>query len=152
MPRLPRIARALGSAGLLPQLALLLVALASPDWAGFALVAGFGYAALIFSFLGGVWWGLALTHSQSTPWTFVFGIIPTLVALAAFLAWSAGAVDLYVVLVLVGLGLLGSPLIDRRLARRMSLPRDWVALRIRLSAGLGTLTLVLAWLALDAPV
>lgn len=152
MTRLPRIVVVLGNAGLLPQVALFLVALASPDWSGFALVAGFGYAALVFTFLGGVWWGLALLQPQASLWVYAAGVVPALVALAAFLAWSAGAVDLYVVLALVGAGLLASPLADRRIARGMPLPRGWLALRVRLSAGLGSLTLALAWLALDSPV
>lgn len=152
MRRLPLFVHVLGHAGLLPQLALFVLALASPDWAGFALVAGFGYAALVFSFLGGVWWGIALTQPQATAWVFAAGVVPALVALAAFLAWSAGAVDLYVVLALVGLALVASPLVDRRLARPMALPPGWIALRVRLSAGLGSITLALAWLALEAPV
>lgn len=54
---LPQSALKLGHAGLLPQAAAYALALTNNDVATYALVSGFAYAALIFSFIGGVWWG-----------------------------------------------------------------------------------------------
>ncbi len=53
-------ARILGFAGLAPALACLAgVFIGGGEWRYISLAAGFGYAAVIFSFLGGMWWGLA---------------------------------------------------------------------------------------------
>jgi NhaP-type Na+/H+ or K+/H+ antiporter len=47
----------LGFAGLLPQIAALLALLVlGPRWHGAAVIVAFAYAALILSFLGGMWW------------------------------------------------------------------------------------------------
>ena len=64
-PRPFRIARRLGYAGLLPQIAALALFAGGGEWGWVALAAGFAYAALIFSFLGGVWWGQALAMPRA---------------------------------------------------------------------------------------
>ena len=65
----PPVARWLGYAGLLPQ-ALAFVAVAAGEVGGrfTALALSYAYAALILSFLGGMWWGLAaqaLVHARA---------------------------------------------------------------------------------------
>ncbi|EDX80246.1 hypothetical protein BBAL3_1403 [Brevundimonas sp. BAL3] len=70
-PVLPPFARVLGFAGLLPQAAAVAVLiLGGPDVRFAALSLAYAYAALIFSFLGGVWWGLAaMARGGATrPW------------------------------------------------------------------------------------
>jgi len=60
MINFPIYPRLFGLAGLLPQLLCLLALWCGPtDWKWTALAISYGYTALIFSFLGGLWWGLA---------------------------------------------------------------------------------------------
>ena len=66
MNTIPTLPRNLGLAGLVPQLACLAALIAGPDeWRFAALAIAWGYAALIFSFLGGLWWGIAATQLHS---------------------------------------------------------------------------------------
>lgn len=51
---LPQSALILGLAGLLPQVATCIVVFTGNDYKTYALVSGFAYSALIFSFIGGV--------------------------------------------------------------------------------------------------
>ena len=82
-------ARFLGYAGLLPQIfAVLLLSDEGLRWT--ALAGGFGYAALIFSFLGGVWWGLGISNPHAPRWLYVAGVLPSLISLAAYLPWIFG--------------------------------------------------------------
>ena len=62
-----------------------------PDVRFTALSVGYGYAALIFSFLGGVWWGLAAMGGARTPgWVWVAAVVPSLLALATAWPWATG--------------------------------------------------------------
>ena len=73
---LPPIAHWLGLAGLLPQVAAVLLILSGdPVWRFSAAAMAFAYAALIFSFLGGIWWGLAARDADATPsWIWVAAV------------------------------------------------------------------------------
>ena len=143
---LPRPAHWLGYAGLLPQLAVVLALLAGgPEWRFSALALGFAYAALILSFVGGLWWGLAAHDSARSPrWIWLAAVTPSLVALASTIPWAIGAAWPGPSLVLLGLSLASSPIIDVMLDRRGLCPPGWLALRTRLSLGLGALTLLSA--------
>jgi hypothetical protein len=139
---LPPIMRALGYAGLLPQLfavaALLTGGLA---WRFTALALAFAYAALILSFLGGLWWGLAAREPQrAPPWVWVAGVTPSLVALATTVPWMVGGEWPGPSLLVLGVAILGTLAIDRALDRRGLCPPGWVRLRTYLSLGLGALT------------
>ena len=142
---LPRAALRFGFAGLLPQaIALFLVATdAEQRWS--ALAVGYAYAALIFSFLGGVWWGQALSIRNPPGWIYAAAVTPSLIALATYVPWVIGAPWPGPSLVVLGVCLILSPLVDRAIGRSMALPMGWMRLRIMLSAGLGGLTLLLAW-------
>ena len=83
---LPQSALKLGHAGLLPQAAAYALALTNNDVATYALVSGFAYAALIFSFIGGVWWGQVLGAPTRHAWIFVAAVCPNLIAWVASLA------------------------------------------------------------------
>lgn len=143
-PVLPPLARALGFAGLLPQLAVVALLLGGgPDVRFTALSVGYGYAALIFSFLGGVWWGLAAMGVNRTPgWVWVASVVPSLLALATAWPWATGGTWPGPSLIVLGLCLMGSVLVDLRLQGLGLTPGGWIALRAPLSVGLGLLTLV----------
>ena len=81
---LPVIAGALGLAGLLPQgLVVAALVFGGPEVRFTALSLGYAYAALIVSFLGGAWWGLAAIGGSRTPrWAWIAAVLPSLLALA----------------------------------------------------------------------
>lgn len=141
-------ARWFGYAGLLPQLIAVVLFMRGGEWGWIALAGSFAYAALIFSFLGGVWWGQALSVSDAPRWALIAAILPSLLALALFMPWTLGwdwpGPSLLWLGVLIGL----SPLVDRKLG--MGGPA-WMRLRWQLSLGLGALTIGLAILALQKP-
>lgn len=146
--QIPEKARWLGYAGLLPQLIAVVLVVRGGEWGWIALACSFAYASLIFSFLGGVWWGQALSDPAAPHWAFIAAILPSLLALALFIPWTLGwdwpGPSLLWLGVFIGL----SPLVDRKLG--MGSPA-WVRLRWQLSLGLGGLTMVLAILALQQP-
>lgn len=133
-------ARRLGYAGLLPQIACLAFALSGHEWRFVALAGGFAYAAAIFSFLGGVWWGQALTSGRGGAGPYLVAVMPSLIAVALFLPWSFGWEWPGPALMYLGVFILISPLVDRALGYAS---RDFMRLRIHLSVGLGVLTVVL---------
>ena len=141
-------ARWLGYAGLLPQLLALALFLRGGEWGWIALAGGFAYASLIFSFLGGVWWGQALGNPAAPRWAFVAAILPSLLALGLFMPWTLGWDWPGPSLLWLGVLISLSPLVDRKLG--MGGP-VWIRLRWQLSLGLGALTMVLAILALQQP-
>ena len=147
VPVLPRI---LGLAGLLPQLACLLaIAFGGPEWRWTALALAWAYAALIFTFLGGMWWGFCAARGEfgrAPSWLWIASVIPSLVALATFVPWIFGQEWPGPSLLVLGIGIIGSLLVDRRIGSNA--PKWWLALRIPLSLGLGAMTLVIALTAL----
>jgi hypothetical protein len=134
---LPPAVRLLGLSGILPQLACIGYALVFE--ASFAGQAGLAYAAVILSFLGGLWWMAALLSDLRDPTPYVVAVLPSLIGWGAML-WPAGG------LWLVALCLLASPLVDISLSRRIALPKGWLRLRWQMASGLGLTTLTLATL------
>lgn len=61
----------------------------------------------------------------------------------ALLPWSLGWSWPAPSLLLLGVVLLTSPVVDQVLARQIALPPDWIRLRITMASGLGGLTLAL---------
>lgn len=144
---LPHAAFILGLAGLLPQVAACILALTNKDLAIYALVSGFAYAALIFSFIGGVWWGQALTTPTPQAWIFVAAVCPSLFSWGSALlmllniGWWPYAIGM------VAMGLLVSPIIDLQIGKVITQPQTWMKLRWTLSIVLGGLTLTMAIIA-----
>lgn len=137
----PPLARALGLAGLAPQVAVIFVLFQNdPATRYTALTLGYCYAALILSFLGGVWWGLAARAEETPAWLWVAAVIPSLVALAAF-PWGFTTS-----LIVLGTALIAALGVDWRLARTGLAPPWWMSLRVPLSLGLGGLTITSALL------
>lgn len=145
---LPSKARWLGYAGLLPQLIAVVLFLRGGEWGWIAMAGSFAYASLIFSFLGGVWWGQALSVPNAPRWAFVAAILPSLLSLALFLPWTLGWDWPGPSLLWLGLLIGVSPLVDRRLGLGGA---SWIQLRWHLSLGLGALTLLLGILSLQQP-
>jgi len=143
-PSLSTAARVLGYAGLLPQLLCVGMLLTGHEWRYAALAGGYAYAAAIFSFLGGVWWGQALASQRATTGAYVLAVMPSLIAVALFLPWSFGWEWPGPALLYLGALILGSPLVDRALGFAA---RDFLRLRWHLSVGLGSLTILLGLLA-----
>jgi len=134
----------LGYAGLLPQVIAVFLALAGHEWRYVALAGGFAYAALILSFLGGVWWGQAAAKGVGSPGVYIVAVIPSLLSLALFLPWTFGWQWPGPALIYLGFLLALSPLVDRALGYAKD---DFMKLRILLSVGLGVLTIILGVIA-----
>jgi hypothetical protein len=140
-------ARALGCAGLLPQIICVALILMGHEWRYSALAGGFAYAAAIFSFLGGMWWGQALqsghTNGPAGTGVYALAVLPSLLAVALFLPWTFGWDWPGPALLYLGALILGSPLVDRALGFAEA---DFLRLRWQLSIGLGGLTIALGLL------
>ena len=146
--RVPPAARWLGYAGLLPQLGVVATLLTGNAASRFtALATGFAYAALILSFLGGIWWGLAAQAARRAPtWLWIVSIAPALVALLSAVPWTTGDPWPGPSLLLLGASLIGALFVDYRLYRLGIAPDWWLWLRVPLSGGLGLLTIATALL------
>ena len=143
-PSLSGAARALGYAGLLPQILCLGLVLIGHEWRYSALAGGFAYAAAIFSFLGGVWWGQAVQSGRATTGAYAIAVMPSLIAVALFMPWSFGWEWPGPALMYLGTLIALSPLVDRALGFAAA---DFLRLRWQLSAGLGALTIALGFTA-----
>lgn len=145
---LTNLARVLGYAGLLPQIICLAMILAGHEWRYAALAGGFAYAAAIFSFLGGVWWGQAIAGGRegktATTGAYLVAVMPSLIAVALFLPWTLGWEWPGPALLYLGALILTSPLVDRALGYAAP---DFLRLRWHLSIGLGALTIALGLVA-----
>ncbi|UVO53005.1 DUF3429 domain-containing protein [Sphingomonas sp. SUN039] len=140
---LPRMAAVLGLAGLLPQIAAVLATFSEAD-RFIGLAAGYFYAALILSFLGGLWWGVAASRKEAPEWLYVAAVAPSLIAFASGIPWMNGTTWPGPSLVLLGIALLLSILVDRALFQLGLIDKNLLGLRLILSPGLGALTLLLA--------
>ena len=142
-PPLPRIALTLGIAGLAPQLIALLATFSEAD-RYIGLAAGYFYAALIFSFLGGLWWGVAANRKDAPDWLYVAAVVPSLVAFASGVPWMTGEEWPGPSLMLLGVCILASGLVDYRLFKRALIDLSQMQMRAGLSFGLGAATIALA--------
>lgn len=139
-----RAAFALGMAGLLPPAGGVLLQLAG-ERDGALLV--LSYALVILSFLGGMWWGLAMQRPPERQGAvLVAAVMPSLVALAIAVtgAWL-GQMDL--ALLATGICVLLTLPVDRELTQCGDAPANWMRLRVPLSVGLGVLAIVSGMLA-----
>ena len=142
---IPPIARLLGLSGLLPQLgAVALLLSGDPQSRYSALAIAYAYAAIILSFLGGLWWGLAARTDSPPRWLWFASVAPSLIALVTAWPWMVGLRWPGPSLVVLGISLIGALLVDRALVRAGIAPPGWMALRIPLSLGLGILTILAA--------
>ncbi|MEL7190421.1 MAG: DUF3429 domain-containing protein [Pseudomonadota bacterium] len=136
--------RWLGYAGLLPQAICLGLALSGHELSYTAIAGGFAYAAAIFSFLGGVWWGQAIQAGKAGAGAYCIAVMPSLLAVALFLPWTFGWEWPGPALMYLGAFIALSPAVDRALGYSA---RDFLLLRVQLSAGLGVMTVALGFVA-----
>ncbi len=140
----PRTARLLGLAGLLPQLAAGYVLLENnADWRFTALAMAYAYAALILSFLGGLWWGLAAQAKNAPGWIWYVAVMPSLIALGTAWPWATGAAWPGPSMIVLGAALIGALAVDWQLQKSGVAPPWWLSLRVPLSIGLGGITLLI---------
>ena len=134
----------LGLAGVLPQAACLVLTGMPGGWIWVAQAAACFYAAVILSFLGGLWWMQALVLGVGAWRPYLLSVVPSLAAWGTLLPWQAGWTWPAPSLVALGVLLLASPLVDRLLVRTMPVPATWLQLRYAMASGLGGLTLAVA--------
>ena len=142
---IPPIARLLGLSGLLPQLAAVALLLSGDPQSRFsALAIAYAYAAIILSFLGGLWWGLAARADSPPRWLWFASVAPSLIALVTAWPWMVGLRWPGPSLVVLGISLIAALLVDRALVKAGIAPPGWMKLRMPLSLGLGVLTMLAA--------
>lgn len=141
---LPRPLILLGLSGILPQAACLGLILAGAPWQGSVVMAACYYAAVILSFLGGLWWMAGLLGGIRDWWIYALAVAPSLIGWGALLPLSISADWLHPALIVLGLSVLVSPIVDQALARHVTLPQGWLRLRAIMAGSLGTLTLAIA--------
>ncbi len=136
----------LGYAGLLPQIAATAVSALDPA-SDIGPLFAFGYAALILSFLGGIWWGFAMCRqSVGQGRLATIAVVPPILAAFIIMLAISRVVPTDLALVLLGSGVLLTLLVDRRLADSGIAPAGWMAMRVPLSIGLGVLTIACGFL------
>ncbi len=145
----PRAASFLGYAGLVPAAVLSLFVSAGPvDWQSAALHAHAVYAAVILSFIGGAWWGLAASKAAPDRLAALLAasVLPSLAGWA--LAVVGGGVAM------IGIGLLFAAMlpVDIRLAHAGVAPSWWTRLRSPLSVGMALLAVTSGAMALAVPI
>ncbi|MGQ3045691.1 MAG: DUF3429 domain-containing protein [Niveispirillum sp.] len=143
---LPTPVRLLGLSGVLPQVLCLGAAMLVPSVPenNAPAAMGLAYAALILSFLGGLWWMAALQRGVTASAPYILAVLPSLLGWVALFPVALGFDNVHSALGFVGVLLLLSPLVDRYLGRSIPLPPGWVRLRMMMAGGLGLLTIALA--------
>ncbi|MEO1047100.1 MAG: DUF3429 domain-containing protein [Pseudomonadota bacterium] len=140
-------ARALGYAGLLPQILCVALVVLDTPYRFNALYMGFVYPAVIFSFLGGVWWGQSIAKiGAASASSYIISVMPSLIAAALFVPYLEGWEWPGPALLYLGAFIALSPMVDRSLGYAAP---DFLRLRWNLSLGLGGLTIALGFLAMQ---
>lgn len=131
---IPSTAAWLGAGGALPFLAgAAMAAVDSGALAAQAIAAAIVYGAVILSFLGGVFWGVAAAtrgpvgSGDDRDRLLLIGVMPSLAG------WGAALAPASVACFLLAAVFLAVLLADRWAAHRRWLPRWWMRLRVRLS-------------------
>lgn len=117
--------------------------LAGPvEWRAAAATVCATYLAIILSFLGGAWWGLASRGASRGDWPRPIAAVLAASVLPSLAAWTALLIDRASGLMLLGLLFLAVLPGDAWLTRGGLAPAWWLALRVPLSLGMAALALV----------
>ena len=103
------------------------------------------YPAIILSFLGGLWWSMAMRRAARQGMLAVLAVVPSLVA--ALLVVAAGVTASGWAVAALGIAIMLTLPVDRHLVTTGEAPAGWMALRVPLSLGLGLLTIAAGALA-----
>ncbi len=144
-PEGPRLgtARFLTLIAILPQLLLLYLMLTDVGASWTAPVAAFAYAAFIFSFLGGYWWGVALAMRPDEPIFVIVAVTPMLLSFALFMPWVWGWSWPGQQLIMLGICIIVGLLVDWRMLRDFRPAPHWFLTRVIASLGLGIATIAI---------
>ncbi|MDY0957677.1 DUF3429 domain-containing protein [Sphingomonas sp. CFBP8993] len=140
---LPRPPLILGGAGVLPPILCIALVLVAPRLTLPTMIAGGLYAALILSFLGGLWWMEALIRREPRVTPYVAAVAPSLIGWIILLPPLLGGGSLRIALLILGAVILVTPLVDARIGRWVHDMPGWGRLRLALSTGLGAATILL---------
>ncbi len=127
---------------ILPQLFFLCATLSDGAASWTAPVAAFAYAASIFSFLGGYWWGVALITRPQEYALFIVAVVPALLSFVLFLPWIWGWSWPGPQLIVLGIAIMASVLVDWSVFATTVPEPAWLRARIIASLGLGIATLL----------
>ncbi len=147
-PRL-RTARILTLIAIAPQLFFLYLTLTDGEASWTAPVAAFAYAAFIFSFLGGYWWGVALATRPEEPFILLVAIMPMLLSFALFMPWVWGWSWPGQQLIILGMCIIIGVLVDWRLLKAFRPAPRWLTTRLTASLGLGITTIAIGYATLS---
>lgn len=129
--RAPHVVAWLGYGGLLPFVALAVAAWVDQNHSSLWRDALINYGAVILSFVGALHWGFAMSQSDMTAHqrtrSFVWSVVPSLLAWMALLMTPKYAVMLLVAVFLIHFWQ------DRRLVQLVNLPAWYLPLRLRLT-------------------
>ncbi len=144
------IGRLLTLAAILPQTVFLFATLTGGVWSWTAPAAAFAYAAFIFSFVGGYWWGVAFDREPQRPIILFIAVLPMLLSFALFLPWVLGWNWPGPQLVGLGIAIMTGFLVDwRMLGSAVAVP-GWLHIRLIASLGLGLSTMLIGFVTLGS--
>lgn len=83
-------------------------------------------------------------HRAAPSWIWIAAVSPSLISLMLFMPWVFGWEWPGPALVILGVLICLSPLVDRLIGHTVPLPSGWLLLRVQLSAGLGLITILMA--------
>lgn len=141
--RIPMAALIPGVLGLIPFWGLaLLVAMPLDIPADLAMFALVTYGAIILTFVGAIWWGLAVHAPEGAPrsWMFIWSVIPSLIG------WSGVMVSDVVGIPMIMIGLLMQWALDLAAHRACpSLFAPWILKLRTLLTVAAVIALAIAW-------
>jgi hypothetical protein len=142
--------RVLTLIAIVPQLLFLFATLTDGALSWTAPAAAFAYAAFIFSFVGGYWWGVAFDREPQRPIILFIAVLPMLLCFALFLPWVLGWSWPGPQLVGLGIAIMAGFLVDWLILRSAVAVPGWLHIRLIASLGLGLSTMLIGFITLGS--